>query len=107
MSKFHAGKQRAKETKYQNGDDIKDGCKCKLKDLELLANLQHKKADLQYKEIKATCLIDFTKTSIFALYFACKLSDNKTGKVVAFSSDNTDFKKIPEYAEENIRCWFE
>ncbi len=92
---------------HKNGDDIKDGCKCKLKGLELLANLQHKKADLQHKENKATCLIDFTKTSIFALYFACKLSDNKTGKVVAFSSDNTDFKKIPEYAEENIRYWFE
>ena len=50
----------------------------KLRDLEILAELQHFRA--------ATCLIDFTYNALIALYFACdQNSDNASecGKVVA------------------------
>ena len=56
--------------------DRKDGRE--LRDLEILAELQHSRA--------ATCLIDFTYNSLIALYFACdQNSDNASecGKVVA------------------------
>ena len=58
--------------------------KCKLKnydsgqkqldDLELLADLQHHRA--------ATCLLDFTRNALVALWFACEKSDaDENGKV--------------------------
>ena len=56
--------------------DRKDGRE--LRDLEILAELQHSRA--------ATCLIDFTYNALIALYFACdQNSDNASecGKVVA------------------------
>ena len=69
--------------------------KCKLKnydqreqkqldDLELLADLQHHGA--------ATCLIDFTRNALIALWFACEKSDeDENGKVFAV---NTADEKI-------------
>ena len=44
-----------------------------LDDLELLADLQHHGA--------ATCLIDFTRNALVALWFACQKSDDADGKV--------------------------
>ena len=41
-----------------------------LDDLELLADLQHHGA--------ATCLIDFTRNALIALWFACKRSDDES-----------------------------
>lgn len=69
-----------------HGDLLK---KCKLKnydkreqkqlyDLELLADLQHHGA--------ATCLIDFTRNTLVALWFACKKSD-ANGKVFAVNRE--------------------
>ena len=58
------------------GIDRKDGRE--LRDLEILAELQHFRA--------ATCLIDFTYNALIALYFACdQNSENASecGKVVA------------------------
>ena len=43
-----------------------------LKDLQIMANLQHAGA--------ATCLIDFTKSPLVALWFACRPSKDKDGK---------------------------
>ena len=43
-----------------------------LKDLQIMANLQHAGA--------ATCLIDFTKSPMVALWFACHPSKDKDGK---------------------------
>ena len=54
----------------------------KLKDLEILAELQHFRA--------ATCLIDFTYNALIALWFACEQSSedvSKCGKVVAIQTD--------------------
>ena len=51
-----------------------------LRDLELLAELQHYGA--------ATCLIDFTKMPLVALWFACQSESPKNGKVVAVDSGN-------------------
>ena len=85
-----------------NGHDIEDGRE--LKDLELLVKLQHYGA--------ATCLIDFTKNSFIALYFACvsadKESDNKTnGKVVAFNSNDAEYDEISiNNLSEKIEYWF-
>ncbi len=95
----------------RDGYDIENGRE--LKDLELLAKLQHYGV--------ATCMIDFTKNSLVALYFACLDDeyDNKAnGKVVAFNNDNADFydeiyiknsdKKIEYWLKEykkNKRPW--
>ncbi len=90
----------ARNNKY----DIKEGRECKLEDLELLANLQHN------KNINGidTCLIDFTKYSFIALLFACESLNNKSGRVIAFSRDNTDFSKIDnEEIKKKIRHWLE
>ena len=53
-----------------------------LSDLELLAELQHYGA--------ATCLIDFTTSSLIALYFACREETDKAGKVVSMATDDID-----------------
>lgn len=62
------------------GHDQKNGQQ--LSDLELLAELQHFGA--------ATCLIDFTRSALVALWFACQQSSTKeetNGKVFAVYSD--------------------
>ena len=63
------------------GHDQKDGQR--LSDLELLAELQHFGA--------ATCLIDFSRSSQVALWFACQQSTTgeANGKVVAVRSDDS------------------
>ncbi len=70
----------------------------KLNNLELLAYLQHYGTP--------TCLIDFTRDPRVALYFACEELDNKTGRVVAFSSDNNSYNKITKDANKDIEHWF-
>ena len=84
------------------GHDQKDGHK--LSDLELLAELQHFGA--------ATCLIDFTRNSQIALWFACQQSSTgeADGKVFAVRADDpVRFKTVtPELvAEEDIDYFFE
>ena len=88
------------------GHDHKDGRY--LSDLELLAELQHFGA--------ATCLIDFTRNALIALWFACQRSSSgaANGKVVAVRADDpVRFKTItPEMVAENrpenkIDCFFE
>ena len=64
-----------------------------LYDLELLANLQHHGA--------ATCLIDFTRNALIALWFACKKSD-ANGKVFVFNTaDEKTFSEITHTDIEN------
>ena len=59
-----------------------------LDDLELLADLQHHGA--------ATCLIDFTRNALVALWFACKKSD-KNGKVfVVNKADEKTFLEVTD-----------
>lgn len=53
-----------------------------LPDLELLARLQHYGA--------ATCLIDFTRNPLVALWFACNEQADKHGKVVAMNVISMD-----------------
>ena len=80
--------------------------KCKLKnydqreqkqldDLELLADLQHHGA--------ATCLIDFTRNALIALWFACEKSDeDENGKVfVVNTADEKTFLEITPTDIEN------
>ena len=58
-----------------------------LDDLELLADLQHHGA--------ATCLIDFTRNALVALWFACQKSDNADGKVFVVNiADRRTFWEI-------------
>ncbi len=78
----------------------------KLNDLKLLVDLQHYGA--------ATCMIDFTKKSLVALFFACETAYNKKnkevdGKVVAFNSDNADsYDEISiENSDEEIEYWIQ
>ena len=97
------------------GHDQKNGRE--LKDLEILAELQHFRA--------ATCLIDFTYNALVALWFACEQdSENssqaccackqeskkppKDGKVVAVQTDRGDkFRDITlELLEKEIDYFF-
>ena len=67
-----------------------------LDDLELLADLQHHGA--------ATCLIDFTRDALVALWFACKRSkhEGKNGKVfVVNRADQRTFSEITHADIEN------
>ena len=58
-----------------------------LYDLELLADLQHHGA--------ATCLIDFTRNALVALWFACQKSDDADGKVFVVNiADQRTFLEI-------------
>ena len=62
-----------------------------LKDLQIMANLQHAGA--------ATCLIDFTKSPLVALWFACQPSKGKggkemDGKIIAVASKPPKYKII-------------
>ena len=68
-----------------------------LRDLEILAELQHFRA--------ATCLIDFTYSAQVALWFACQSSSQNpsNGKIVAVRNRPPRFKEItPELLEKPI-----
>ena len=86
---FHNSTKRLVDEARLQGLDKKDGMK--MPDLELLAELQHYGA--------ATCLIDFTKNPLIALWFACHEHPRKHGTVVAIASD--DSKKFSEIAGNN------
>ena len=75
----------------------------KLRDLEILAELQHFRA--------ATCLIDFTYNALIALWFACyQESENATrcGKVVAVRVDKEhQFREVTlELLKKDIDYFF-
>ena len=80
------------------GYDGKDGRE--LKELEILADLQHFGA--------ATCLIDFSHSAQIALWFACDRDhknpeDSPDGKVFAVSNQPPKFKEItPKLLTEDI-----
>jgi len=76
----------------------------RLTDLELLAELQHLGA--------ATCLIDFTRSALVALWFACRESSSgkgKNGKVVILRSDGVDPLKTVDHGtlEKNLDYFFQ
>ncbi len=68
------------------GHDRKDGNR--LSDLELLAELQHFRA--------ATCLIDYTRNALVALWFACKQIDIEDTEENAKSNESTQKNKEPK-----------
>lgn len=75
----------------------------KLKDLEILAELQHFRA--------ATCLIDFTYNALIALWFACDqdaANATKCGKVVAIhTGQGHQFREVTlELLEKDIDYFF-
>lgn len=74
------------------GHDQKNGQR--LSDLELLAELQHFSA--------ATCLIDFTRNALVALWMACQqsITGEANGKVFAVCSD--DFARFETITPELI-----
>ena len=78
------------------GHDQKNGQS--LSDLELLAELHHFGA--------ATCLIDFTRSALIALWFACQQSTTgeANGKVFAVNRGDTVLLKTvnPELTKKNI-----
>ena len=92
-------KRLIEEAKGQ-GHDQKNGQR--LSDLELLAELQHFGA--------ATCLIDFSRNALVALWFACQQSSNgkANGKVVAVRSDDpARFKTVTtDLIEKDIDHFF-
>ena len=85
------------------GHDQKNGQE--LSDLELLAELQHYGA--------ATCLIDFTRNALIALWFACQQSSTEeeatNGKVFAVPRANVGrFETVDtKMREKNIDHFFE
>ena len=87
------------------GHDQRDGRQ--LTDLELLAELQHYGA--------ATCLIDFSRNSLVALWFACQTSSDRkangktNGKVFAINCDDTVRLKTvnPKLMEKDIDCFLQ
>lgn len=72
------------ESAVMKGHDKKDGGK--IGALELLAELQHYGA--------ATCLIDFTKNPLIALWFACCEEFDSDGKVVAMDAGGNNAANI-------------
>lgn len=78
------------------GHDHREGRQ--LTDLELLAELQHFGA--------ATCLIDFSRNALVALWFACQTSSDRkaNGKVFAVNCDDTVRLKTvnPELMKKDI-----
>ena len=89
------------EDARSRGHDQKDGQR--LSDLELLAELQHFGA--------ATCLIDFSRNALVALWFACQPKSTRkevNGKVfVVRSNDPVRFKTItPDLIEKRIDYFF-
>ena len=94
--------ERLIEDARSRGHDQKNGQR--LSDLELLAELQHFGA--------ATCLIDFSRNALVALWFACQQSskeEQKNGKVFAVRSDDpARFKTVtPDLIEKKIDHFFE
>ncbi|MCE2413286.1 tetratricopeptide repeat protein [Candidatus Poribacteria bacterium] len=83
------------------GHDQRDGRQ--LPDLELLAELQHFGA--------ATCLIDFTRSALVALWFACQQGSQReaNGKVFAVRHDDMVRLKTvnPELIKEDIDYFLE
>lgn len=80
------------------GHDLKDGRR--LSDLELLADLQHFGA--------ATCLIDFTRSALAALWFACQERSNEGGNGKVFSVPALFEQITPELImNEKIDLFFE
>lgn len=73
-----------------------------LSDLELLAELQHFGA--------ATCLIDFSRSALVALWFACQQSSTgkaKNGKVFAVYRDRVRIRTVnPQLTKEDIDYFF-
>ena len=84
------------------GHDWKNGKE--LTDLELLSEFQHDGA--------ATCLIDFSRNALVALWFACQQSagekEQKHGKVMAvLSDDSSPFKTVAvDMIKEKIDYFF-
>ena len=84
------------------GHDWKTGKE--LTDLELLSEFQHDGA--------ATCLIDFSRNALVALWFACQQSagekEQKNGKVIAIPTDDLPrFKTVTaDMIKEKIDCFF-
>ena len=79
------------EPARMNGYGVKDGYN--LSDLELLAELQHFGA--------ATCLIDFTRDFLIALWFACKTfkdenNQEKDGKIFILNINQTIFLSLEQ-----------
>ena len=76
------------EKARSRGHDQRNGQR--LSDLELLAELQHFGA--------ATCLIDFTRSALVALWFACQQSckGEANGKVFAICCNDTEHFKTVE-----------
>ena len=84
------------EFKLDYNEDLIEKCRLKnydkreqkqLDDLELLADLQHNGA--------ATCLTDFTRNALVALWFACQKSDDADGKVFVVNiADQRTFWEI-------------
>ena len=64
-----------------------------LDELELLADLQHHGA--------ATCLIDFTRNALIALWFACEKSDADGKVFIVNTADGTAFLEITPADIEN------
>ncbi|MYB56786.1 MAG: FRG domain-containing protein [Gemmatimonadetes bacterium] len=89
------------EAARRMGHDQKDGQR--LSDLDLLAELQHFGA--------ATCLIDFTRDVLVALWFACQQSSGgpANGKIVAVRIDDpARFRTVgTKLIEEDIDHFFE
>ena len=82
------------EKARSRGHDQRDGRR--LSNLELLAELQHFGA--------ATCLIDFTRSALVALWFACQQSCKveANGKVFAVRCNDTErFKTVEAKLLEN------
>ena len=89
------------EKAKSRGHDQKNGQE--LSDLELLAELQHYGA--------ATCLIDFSRNALVALWFACQQSSKgkqENGKVSAVRSDDpARFKTVTtDLIEKDIDHFF-
>lgn len=93
--------KRLIEEAKSRGHDQKNGQQ--LFDLELLAELQHFSA--------ATCLIDFSRNALVALWFACQQSSkgkSKNGKIFAVRSDDpARFKTVTtDLIEKDIDHFF-
>ena len=101
LSKLLEINKRLIEDARSLGHDQKNGQQ--LSDLELLAELQHFGA--------ATCLIDFSRSALVALWFACqqRTTEQETnGKVFAVRRDDpARFKTVnPELIKQNIDYFF-
>ena len=79
------------EPARMDGHGVENGRE--LKDLELLANLQHHGA--------ATCLIDFTRNFFVAMWFACKPPKEENG--IIFILNTSDKKKFASLRENDLK----